>query len=312
MHKTLWTELGDGRRRSSCASSTTSTPRRASSSARSSGSSTRALSRSGDRGPLPDERAVARARGHARAARDRLPGDRRHEVLRARRDQGRDRLPDAARPTRRTRSASSASPTAPRRGHRPDVALARAHARRRRSASASGTRRPTPASVPGLGAAAIKALGRFMDTMEGLRARRRAAACRSATCSRRCSTSPATSTGSRPSARSRRRAAWRTCRSSSRSAREFDARAPSDEDTLDVFLQQVALVADADSRQDDEGLVTLMTLHNAKGLEYPVVFMIGLRGGGLPALALARRGRPRGGAAPLLRRRHARDAQPLR
>jgi DNA helicase-2/ATP-dependent DNA helicase PcrA len=65
-------------------------------------------------------------------------------------------------------------------------------------------------------------------------------------------------------------------------AREFDARADEDQDTLDVFLQQVALVADADSRRDDEGLVTLMTLHNAKGLEYPVVFVIGMEEGVFP------------------------------
>ena len=63
-------------------------------------------------------------------------------------------------------------------------------------------------------------------------------------------------------------------------AREFDASA--EEDTLDLFLQQVALVADADSRRDDEGLVTLMTLHNAKGLEYPIVFMIGCEEGVFP------------------------------
>jgi DNA helicase-2/ATP-dependent DNA helicase PcrA len=44
----------------------------------------------------------------------------------------------------------------------------------------------------------------------------------------------------------------------------------------------VALVADADSREDDEGLVTLMTLHNAKGLEYPIVFMIGCEEGMFP------------------------------
>ena len=45
----------------------------------------------GDRRLLPDQRAVAGARGHARARADRLPGHRRHEVLRARGDQGRDR-----------------------------------------------------------------------------------------------------------------------------------------------------------------------------------------------------------------------------
>ncbi len=65
-------------------------------------------------------------------------------------------------------------------------------------------------------------------------------------------------------------------------AREFDAGASGDEASLDVFLQQLALVADADSRREDEGLVTLMTLHNAKGLEYPVVFIAGCEDGVFP------------------------------
>jgi DNA helicase II / ATP-dependent DNA helicase PcrA len=51
---------------------------------------------------------------------------------------------------------------------------------------------------------------------------------------------------------------------------------------LEEFLQQISLVADADTREDDEGLVTLMTLHNAKGLEYPIVFMIGCEEGVFP------------------------------
>ena len=46
-----------------------------------------------------------------------------------------------------------------------------------------------------------------------------------------------------------------------------------------MFLQEIALVADADTRSDDEGLVTLMTLHNAKGLEYPTVFIAGCEDG---------------------------------
>ena len=46
--------------------------------------------------------------------------------------------------------------------------------------------------------------------------------------------------------------------------------------------RQIALVADADTRRDDEGLVTLMTLHNAKGLEYPIVFIIGCEEGVFP------------------------------
>jgi DNA helicase-2/ATP-dependent DNA helicase PcrA len=65
-------------------------------------------------------------------------------------------------------------------------------------------------------------------------------------------------------------------------AREFDATAEAEQATLDVFLQGVALVADADTRSDDEGLVTLMTLHNAKGLEYPIVFLAGMEEGVFP------------------------------
>ncbi len=64
--------------------------------------------------------------------------------------------------------------------------------------------------------------------------------------------------------------------------REFDLAAPEGEGTLEVFLQEVALVADADTRTDDEGLVTLMTLHNAKGLEYPTVFIAGCEDGVFP------------------------------
>jgi DNA helicase-2/ATP-dependent DNA helicase PcrA len=68
-------------------------------------------------------------------------------------------------------------------------------------------------------------------------------------------------------------------------AREFDhatAEDPDLEDTVDVFLQQISLVADADTRQDDSGMVTLMTLHNAKGLEYPIVYLIGCEEGVFP------------------------------
>jgi DNA helicase-2/ATP-dependent DNA helicase PcrA len=63
---------------------------------------------------------------------------------------------------------------------------------------------------------------------------------------------------------------------------EFDARVSGDRDTLGVFLQEIALVADADARSDDEGLVTLMTAHNAKGLEYPIVFISGCEDGVFP------------------------------
>ncbi len=60
-------------------------------------------------------------------------------------------------------------------------------------------------------------------------------------------------------------------------AREYDGQHP--DGTLLDFLEQVSLVADADQipeGEDHGGLVTLMTLHTAKGLEFPVVFLTGL------------------------------------
>ena len=50
----------------------------------------------------------------------------------------------------------------------------------------------------------------------------------------------------------------------------------SDGGTLAQFLEQTALVADADTIPDDEGLVRLMTVHAAKGLEFPVVVLAGV------------------------------------
>lgn len=52
--------------------------------------------------------------------------------------------------------------------------------------------------------------------------------------------------------------------------------------TLEDFLAEVALVADIDELTEEIDAVTLLTLHSAKGLEYPVVFLIGLEEGMLP------------------------------
>ena len=51
---------------------------------------------------------------------------------------------------------------------------------------------------------------------------------------------------------------------------------------LEVFLETTALVADVDEWEEGGGAVTLMTLHTAKGLEFPVVFMIGMEEGVFP------------------------------
>jgi superfamily I DNA/RNA helicase len=138
-----------------------------------------------------------------------------------------------------------------------------------------------PSSVPGLGTAAVKAIGRFMDTMNNLKAR----------------ADEAVPIGDLLEALLNETGyiealeAERTIEAQGRlenlealveAAREFDARAEEGEDTLDVFLQATSLLSDADTRRDDEGLVTLMTLHNAKGLEYPIVFIIGCEEGVFP------------------------------
>ena len=63
-------------------------------------------------------------------------------------------------------------------------------------------------------------------------------------------------------------------------AREF--RLEHAEATLATFLQDISLVSDQDTIRDDRGLVTLMTLHNAKGLEFRAVFAIGMEEGVFP------------------------------
>jgi DNA helicase-2/ATP-dependent DNA helicase PcrA len=70
-------------------------------------------------------------------------------------------------------------------------------------------------------------------------------------------------------------------------AREFveERTAAGESADLQAFLERVALVADADQIPDaaeDGGVVTLMTLHTAKGLEFPVVFLTGMEDGVFP------------------------------
>ncbi len=63
-------------------------------------------------------------------------------------------------------------------------------------------------------------------------------------------------------------------------AAEYDKENPAGE--LVDYLNAVTLMSDADHMKDGEGAITLMTLHAAKGLEFPVVAMIGLEEGCLP------------------------------
>ena len=63
-------------------------------------------------------------------------------------------------------------------------------------------------------------------------------------------------------------------------AREYQE--ASAEPTLSEFLQQISLFSDQDELAEERSLVTLMTLHNAKGLEYRAVFLVGMEDGVFP------------------------------
>ena len=136
-----------------------------------------------------------------------------------------------------------------------------------------------PESVPGLAPAAIKAVGRFMSVMERLRERVEAGA----------GVGDVLAETLEESGYTEALQAERTIEAQGRLenleelvgvAREYDATA--EEGSVEEFLQQLALFSEQDNLRDDEGIVTLMTLHNAKGLEFGIVFIIGLEDGVFP------------------------------
>ncbi len=53
-------------------------------------------------------------------------------------------------------------------------------------------------------------------------------------------------------------------------------------ESLTIFLEEISLIADIDKLDEQENSVTLMTIHSAKGLEFPVVFLVGLEDGIFP------------------------------
>ncbi|MGI8781939.1 MAG: ATP-dependent helicase, partial [Solirubrobacteraceae bacterium] len=149
-----------------------------------------------------------------------------------------------------------------------------------------------PTDVPSLGTAAQRALGRFMSTMERLAERVESGA-------------PVGEVMEEVLRESGYREALEVERTIEaqgrienleelvRVANEYDAMAAEakpvtsearqrEQAGVAEFLQQIALLSDADQFRDDDGLVTLMTLHNAKGLEFPIVFIIGCEDGVFP------------------------------
>jgi DNA helicase-2/ATP-dependent DNA helicase PcrA len=142
-------------------------------------------------------------------------------------------------------------------------------------------------AIPGLGAAAIKALERFMASMADLRelARERVPVgdLMEAVLQRTgyVEALEAESVGHGEKA-FEAQGRLENLQQLVEVAHEFDAAASPEGDSLELFLQELALKSDSDSRRDEEGLVTLMTLHNAKGLEYPIVFVVGCEEGVFP------------------------------
>jgi DNA helicase II / ATP-dependent DNA helicase PcrA len=136
-----------------------------------------------------------------------------------------------------------------------------------------------PEEVPGLGTAAVRAVERFMSVMERLRERAEGGAGVGDLMSETLEETRYTDA----------LRAERTVESQVRLenleelvgvAREYDAQA--EEGSVEEFLQQIALFSEQDNLRDEQGIVTLMTMHNAKGLEFGIVFIIGLEDGVFP------------------------------
>jgi DNA helicase II / ATP-dependent DNA helicase PcrA len=141
-----------------------------------------------------------------------------------------------------------------------------------------------PESVPGLGAAAIRSIGHFAELIEGLQAEFASGP-----------VSPLLSALLERSGYLDTLRAERTIEAEGRIenleelvgvAGEFDANREVEGDSelspLEEFLQAISLYTEQDDLERDESKVTLMTLHNAKGLEYDAVFIIGLEEGVFP------------------------------
>ncbi|MGB0431879.1 MAG: ATP-dependent helicase, partial [Bacteroidia bacterium] len=58
--------------------------------------------------------------------------------------------------------------------------------------------------------------------------------------------------------------------------KEFVEKEDQEDNSLPAFMQDVALLTDADNQDDDDDKITLMTIHGAKGLEFPFVYVVGL------------------------------------
>jgi len=139
--------------------------------------------------------------------------------------------------------------------------------------------------VPGMSAAAIKAVSRFQETMGGLRERAEEGG----------PVAGLLEAVLNETGYMRALAAERTIEAEGRAenlealiagAEEFDLERESEGESEvtppEEYLEQVSLYTEQDGLRAEESLITLMTLHNAKGLEYDTVFIVGCEDGAFP------------------------------
>jgi DNA helicase-2/ATP-dependent DNA helicase PcrA len=173
-------------------------------------------------------------------------------------------------------------------GERAEASVA-AHADRMRTSFSRALREAAQERVEGLGARAVKQIRAFVELLDGLRELVEngtdAAEVAEAVCDRTGYRAELESSGD-PQDVGR----LENLDELVTVAREFAAGGGGEEGdgapapgSLAAFLERVSLVADTDAMpESDEGVVTLMTLHTAKGLEFPVVFLTGWEDGMFP------------------------------
>jgi DNA helicase-2/ATP-dependent DNA helicase PcrA len=139
--------------------------------------------------------------------------------------------------------------------------------------------------VPGLSAAAVKAVSRFFETVDLLKARADAGASVADVLQ-----AVLSETGYLEALENERtieaEGRVENLEALAEAAEEFDLNrereGESEVPPLEEFLQQISLLSDQDSIEDEQELITLMTVHNAKGLEYDTVFVVGCEDGSFP------------------------------
>ena len=139
--------------------------------------------------------------------------------------------------------------------------------------------------VPGLSAAAVKAVSRFFETVDLLKARADAGASIADVLQ-----AVLSETGYLEALENERtieaEGRVENLEALAEAAEEFDLNrereGESEVPPLEEFLQQISLLSDQDSIEDEQELITLMTVHNAKGLEYDTVFVVGCEDGSFP------------------------------